>query len=95
VTIAGENRTLTNNAVETVTRTVTNQIQVAGVSSELPSHPASTSPIQVLGESASIAPAPSAGARTGQGLGILPYLLFGGGVVLMLTSLRVRRRNAH
>lgn len=99
VTIGGENRTVTSQAVQTVThpvtRTVTNQVIVAGESSEIPSTPAGSATITVMGESSSIGAAPSANAHTGQGSGILPYLLFGGGVLLMVTGLRVRRGHAH
>lgn len=97
-------QTVTSQMVQTVTspvtRTVTRQIQVAGTSSAMSSRPSTTqssmpSSVQVLGESSSLAPAPSANAHTGQGWGILPYLLFGGGVLLALTGLRVRRGRAH
>jgi hypothetical protein len=82
----------------TVTETVESTLEVAGVSSQLPPtsrRAAGSTPIQVMSESTSIEPAPSAGAHTGQDWGVLPYLLLGGGVVLMLTSLKMRRGNAH
>jgi hypothetical protein len=91
VTIGGVNQTMTS----PVTSTVTNQIQVSGVSSELTTPPSTSSSFQVMGESSTSGPAPSANAHTGQDWGILPYLLFGGGLLLTLTGLRVRRGGAH
>jgi hypothetical protein len=99
VTIGGVSQTVTNQVTSTVTSpvtsTVTNQIQVSGVSSEMTTPPSTSSSIQVMGQSSTAGPAPSANARTGQNWGILPYLLFGGGLLLTLTGLRVRRGGAH
>ncbi|MBN9611073.1 MAG: hypothetical protein BGO26_17045 [Actinobacteria bacterium 69-20] len=99
VTVAGSNETVTSPVTETVTSTVTstenNMIQVEGSSQSVGSssvgEPAQSSePIAVLGESSAIGAAPSANAHTGQSWGILPYLLFGVGVILMLTAVRLR-----
>jgi hypothetical protein len=111
VTIGGVNQTVTNQVTSPVSSTVpspvsstvtspvsstvTNQIQVSGVSSEMTTPPSTSSSIQVMGASSTSGPAPSANARTGQNWGILPYLLFGGGLLLTLTGLRVRRGGAH
>jgi hypothetical protein len=86
---------VTSTVTSPVTSTVTNQIQVSGVSSELTTPPSTSSSFQVMGESSTSGPAPSANAHTGQNWGILPYLLFGGGLLLTLTGLRVRRGGAH
>lgn len=99
VFVAGSNETVTRPVTETVTSTVTstenNMIQVEGSSQSVGSssvgEPAQSSePIAVLGESSAIGAAPSANAHTGQSWGILPYLLFGVGVILMLTAVRLR-----